>query len=334
MKLPAIIALAAWAFPLHALSDHSSGCAHSSSNPIPGGPSIPFTVNVPTAGGSRRFLLHLPSTYSPNEPHPLILAFHGKGQDGAQFEDQTQLTNSSFNTLGAVVAFPEGIKNQWLGDPTSPPQNEVDDIAFATDLLADITENHCISLDRVFIVGFSNGGGLTHLLSCDPDFSRHVAAAAIVSGAFYKDHSLKGNQPLFGRCAPARSPLPVLEMHGSQDPVIHYDGKTTPDGDTYPIEEWLVDWRKRNGCDDGENEEVEQVHGDGAQKRVWSCGNEQDRVLVHYFVKGFGHGWPSRQKQDDDEQRFGPLAWDGTRDIIDFFTLPAEAMDSDTKDEL
>lgn len=107
--------------------------------PTPGGPSVPLAIHVPTAGGTRDYLLSLPTGYSSSCPTPLILAFHGKGQDGAQFERQTQLSDSAFNTMGAVLAFPNGINKQWTGDPKSPPRHELGDIAFARELLSHVT---------------------------------------------------------------------------------------------------------------------------------------------------------------------------------------------------
>jgi len=285
--------------------------------PTPGGPSVSLPIEAPTAGGSRSYLLNLPTGYSSSSPSPLILAFHGKGQDGAQFERETQLTHPEFNTIGAVLAFPNGINKQWTGDPESPPRHEVDDIAFARELLSHILEHYNIARERVYIIGFSNGGGLTNLLSCDYLFSASIAAAAIVSGAIYKDKSLKGDEPLFDKCEPARSPFPMLEMHGSKDPVIHYDGKSTPDGETHAIEEWLTGWRKRNGCREGNRKEVKDIYEGSVKKSAWWNSMDQEAV-VHYYIRGFGHGWPSTKKQDDDHQRYGPLTWDGTKDIVSF----------------
>lgn len=287
-------------------------------HPTPGGPSLSLTIDAPTAGGPRTYLLNLPSGYSASEPSPLIVAFHGKGQDGTQFERETQLTDPAFNTLDAIIAFPNGINKQWIGDPESPPRHEQDDIAFARELLTHLLEHYSIARERVYIVGFSNGGGLTSLLSCDRTFSASIAAAAIVSGAVYKDKSLKGDEQLFDKCEPARSPLPILEMHGSKDPVIHYDGKSTPDGETYPIKEWLAGWRKRNGCNEETRSESMDIHNDSVKKSVW-WNNKDQEAVVHYFIKGFGHGWPSVKKQDDDNQRYGPLKWNGTKDIVSFF---------------
>lgn len=330
MRLIAATALAAYIIRLHAAK--TPGCAHDTPWQLlatPGHSSTTLTIDVPTAGGTRNYLLNLPAGYSHSTPQPLILAFHGKAQDGAQFEAQTQLTDPNFNALGAVVAFPEGINNQWLGDPESPPKKELNDIAFAQTLFEHLTKEYCVDLSRVYIVGFSNGGGLTNLLACDATFSSHVAAAAIVSGAVYRDKSLKGDELLFDACNSARSPLPILEMHGSKDPVIHYDGKSTPDGETYPINELVAGWRERNGCTG--KAVAKSIHGGSVAKKSWYRDDEE--VMSHYYIEGFGHGWPSTMKQEDDGQRYGPLTWNGTKDILDFLeskTLSA----SKIRDEL
>lgn len=315
----------------------------------------------------------------------MVLAFHGKAQDGKLFEAQTQLTEREFNEMGAVVVFPEGMGGMWMGDPEAPPRRERDDIAFgryvsnsscasfwegrdmlhknpphdtllshasslqthvetlplteklrvAQSLLEHVTKEYCVDLSRFYIVGFSNGGGLTTLLACDPDFSAHIAAAAIVSGAVYKDKSLKGDEPIFDVCKPAWSPLPILEMHGSKDPVIHYDGKSTPDGETYPIGQWVAGWRERNGCGGEMREEAKSIHGGSVAKTSWYCGDEE--VVNHFYIEGFGHGWPSTRRQEDDGQRYGPLEWNGTKDIVDFLkskTLPAGEHAGKIRDEL
>lgn len=51
-----------------------------------------------------------------------------------------------------------------------------------------------MDLERVYVVGFSNGGGLAQLVACDKEVGGRVAAVGIVSGAVYKDRSLKGRQ--------------------------------------------------------------------------------------------------------------------------------------------
>ena len=42
-------------------------------------------------------------------------------------------------------------------------------------------------------------------------------------------------------------------------------------------------------------------------------------VVVHYYIRGFDHGWPNTREQDDDGQRYGPVGWTGTGDIVGGF---------------
>ena len=46
-----------------------------------------------------------------------------------------------------------------------------------------------------------------------------------------------------------------MEMHGTRDPVIHVDGVSTPDGETWPVEEWAVEGWVRRNCGEGERRE-------------------------------------------------------------------------------
>ncbi|MCJ1477788.1 hypothetical protein MMC13_006461 [Lambiella insularis] len=288
----------------------------------PSNPLQSFTLNSPTGGGTRHFLIHLPTNYSPTSPTPLILAFHGKGQTAAEFESQTQLSDPEFNDW-AIVAYPQGINKQWTGDPTSPPLYTINDIDFATDLLAHITSTHAIDPRRIYAVGFSNGGGLTALLAGDAHLSSKIAAFAIASGAFYKDAALK--DPLFSHPSPSRSPVPILELHGDKDPVIHYDGKTTPDGETYSLPEWLEGWAQRNDAVERGSQSL--LEGE-VEKISWKR-NGRD-VLVHWKIAGFGHGWPSRRKQEDDGQRYGPVGFVGAEVVMSWLEGWVLALEEET----
>ncbi len=117
--------------------------------------------------------------------------------------------------------------------------------------------------------------------------------------------------------------------------MIHYDGKNTPDGETYPIDEWVAGWRERNGCGGKMRAEAETIHGGNVKKRSWWCDGKE--VISHYYIEGFGHGWPSTQRQEDDGKRYGPLQWNGTRDIVDFVkskSPPAGVHAGRVRDEL
>jgi poly(3-hydroxybutyrate) depolymerase len=198
--------------------------------------------------------------------------------------------------------------------------SEIDDIAFVRDLIKYLSKEICLDGDCIFAVGFSNGGGLTALLAGDKHLSIEIAGFAICSGAFYKDSALR--DPVFSRCAPGRTPIPILEFHGDKDPVIHYDGKTTPDGETYNIKDWLTEWARRNDCSVDAGYRCESLYNGNVDRSIWSKkrSNGDDRDLViHYYIHGFGHGWPTTTPLDNDFQRYGPTYFDATPLILDFF---------------
>ena len=300
--------------PAIAAKQPSSGCHGLDPAPYDKGPSFEDTVYSAAGGGERNFRLHIPPNYSVETPAPLILSFHGKAQNASAMETQTQFSNPDFNS-NALVAYPQGINKQWTGDPEAPATSEINDIAFANDLLDYLEENYCIDKSRIYASGFSNGGGLTDLLACNDKVSARLAAAAIASGAFYTDAALK--EPLFSHCSPSHI-LPIMEFHGSTDPVEHYDGKTTPDGESYSLPEWCGGWAIRNGCSKDNKNKTTKLYEGNVEKSTWSCGAVDD-VVTHYYIHGFGHGWPSTVPLENDYQRYGPTCFNATSIIMEFF---------------
>jgi poly(3-hydroxybutyrate) depolymerase len=293
----------------------SNGCTHVTSVPYhKSAGTSELSIDSPAGGGERQFRLFIHPSYVVSEPAPLILAFHGKAQNASAMEFQTQFSSPGFNN-NTIIAYPQGINKQWSGDPEAPLTSEINDIEFANDLLDYIEQEYCIDTSRVYATGFSNGGGLTDLLACDTEVSTRMAAAAIASGAFYKDSALK--EPLFSHCTPSHV-LPIMEFHGSKDPVEHYDGKTTPDGESYALPEWAEEWAIRNGCNIGEENKTVKLFNGNVEKSMWSCGENED-VVIHYYIHGFGHGWPSTVPLENDYQRYGPTYFNATPVIMDFF---------------
>lgn len=175
---------------------------------------------------------------------------------------------------------------------------------------------------------------MTDLLVCNTKVSARLAATAIAPGALYKESALK--EPLFSRCTPSHV-LPIMEFHGSKDPVEHYDGKTTPDGESYALPEWAEEWTIHNGCKNGGRSKTVKLFNGGVEKSTWSCGANEGFV-VHYYIHGFGDGWPSTVSLEDDYQRYGPTYFNATLAILDFFRehvlLPESNERRREKDEL
>lgn len=224
-----------------------------------------------SGGYTRHYLLHLPDDYTPDEPLPLVLAFHGRHGTGYDIE-----SFSGIDTLDAVAVYPIGLpgdKNEtaWEGAPYSPA---ADDVLFVSDLLTELQQRLCIDPLRIYATGKSNGAGFVGLLACE--LPGRIAAFAAVSGAFYPT----------GRPCQPRLPVPIMEFHGTGDTVVNYDGE--PDKGLPAIPDWMAGWARRDHCDAQPDTIFDQDDVTGLE---WGdcAGHAQ---VIHYRIDGANHTWP------------------------------------------
>lgn len=81
---------------------------------------------------------------------------------------------------------------------------------------------------------------------------------------------------------------PIMEAHGQNDSIIAYDGDNTPDPNTIPIPQWLHAWLEKEECQDA-RPKTKTVFSGRVKIFIWGCAGWKD-LLVHYFIKDFGHG--------------------------------------------
>jgi polyhydroxybutyrate depolymerase len=165
-------------------------------------------------GKNRKYVLHVPNAYDGTKPVPLIIDFHGLGGDG-QGESGGSPYPAQTDAEGVIMAFPSGEPgpsgNAWNVGPCCV--SGVDDVAFAKSLVSEIAKSACIDPKRVYAVGFSMGGGMSHYLAC------HAADvfAAVAPAAF---DLLEEN---VDACQPSR-PISVVSFRGTGDGVVPYAG--------------------------------------------------------------------------------------------------------------
>ncbi len=168
-----------------------------------------------TVGGkSRTYVLHVPAAYDGSKPAPLIVDFHPLGGSGP-----SERTGSPYPAQadpdGVVMAFPSGLSGPSGGAWNVGPccVKDTDDVEFARALVAQVQSKACIDPKRIYAVGFSMGGGMSHYLAC------HAADvfAAVAPAAF---DLLEENVE---DCAPSR-PISVVSFRGTSDPVVEYEG--------------------------------------------------------------------------------------------------------------
>jgi polyhydroxybutyrate depolymerase len=189
---------------------------------------------------------HLPRTWDRARPAPLLVMLHGYGSEGEQHARSLGLTALS-DEEGFVLAYPDGLvdsEGRRFWNATNAccdfDGRGVDDVAFVSFVIDDLSSRMPIDPRRVYVVGHSNGGFLAHRLACD--LAPRIAAVVSIAGAGWKDPS---------RCAPSE-PVSVLQIHGDADPIIRPGGGRVFDksGREYPgAEETMKAWATRLGCD-------------------------------------------------------------------------------------
>lgn len=212
-----------------------------------GGPAVGAEPSAtPDEGSSlvadRPYGFKVPRGYDEATPTPLVILLHGYTSNGARQDEYFRLSPLA-DEKTFLLAYPDGTTNatgQRFWNATDACCNffasDVDDVAYLEALIDDVASRYNLDRRRVFVVGHSNGGFMSHRFACDAAPS--VAAIVSLAGAQWKDP---------GRCSPA-SAVSVLQVHGTDDGTIEYTGGSTPGG-AYPgAEETMATWAGKFGC--------------------------------------------------------------------------------------
>lgn len=182
-------------------------------------------------------------------------------------------------------------------------------------MITQISNTYCISPKKIYATGKSGGAGLTALLACDPKASALIAAFAPVAAANYL--LANGSEPA---CNPARLPIPMLEFHGWEDNTILYIGgnNTRKNGVTPPVDEWIDDWARRDGCTVSENHTMTLCTPDKpvVTHYSWDC-DAVEGAVQHYNISNLAHNWPSVPPGNSETER--STCFNATTLIMEFF---------------
>jgi polyhydroxybutyrate depolymerase len=255
-----------------------AGCSPANSNPAANCAPGTYDEKISSGGLVRQYRLHVPATYQPGNPVPLVVGFHGAGSSGATFESYSGLSTLA-DQAGFIAVYPQGLGDvsNWDTLPNSK------DVPFVGDLLDSLEKRCSLDSKRIFATGHSRGGGMVNRLGCE--LSDRIAAIGPVSGD-YTDSAI---------CSPSR-PMPVVAFHGSLDPTFPYNGFGIPGEihDSYfnlgiPIPVWAASWGERNGC--SYKASIVFQEGQVSGQEWGNCQAGADVLL--YTVNDGTHDWPS-----------------------------------------
>jgi hypothetical protein len=88
--------------------DINSGCNKALPTGVDPDASVNLTLSSSSGVTPRKYRLHLPKGYDGSKALPLILSFHGRGQDALYQENLSQFSNASYGFEGIAV-YPEGV---------------------------------------------------------------------------------------------------------------------------------------------------------------------------------------------------------------------------------
>ncbi|MFI1916605.1 alpha/beta hydrolase family esterase [Nocardia sp. NPDC020380] len=237
-----------------------------------GSAGISLDRSMRVGDSNRSFIEHLPGGFRMGVRYPAIVAFPGRGESDSSMEQYSQL-----DSISAIVLYPQGLpgyggKSSWEATPYSGPSAK--DYEFATAVTDWLRRSDCVDAARIDFAGKSDGGGFAASAACTiPE----VAAVAAISAAVYS---------AFGRCTPQGRAIALLTMHGTDDPVVPYDGDQQRG--LMSTDAWVAEWRDRDGCTG--NPDTSTLGSDVTQS-VWALCAPGGAVAA-YRIAGGGHTWP------------------------------------------
>jgi polyhydroxybutyrate depolymerase len=231
-----------------------------------------------SSGQSREYLLHVPSTYDPAKPTPLVISMHGAGLWGAA-QKETSQWNDLADKQRFIVVYPSGARGNgpriWHVEPSA---GLMTDVRFISQLIDTLAASYNIDRSRIYANGVSNGGGMAFVLSCA--LSDRIAAVGMVAAA----------QTLPWEWCTDRRAVPMIAFHGTHDPIIPYNGgRAWISSRAFPnVPKWTANWAARNRC---AAQPVDSVVAEDVTRRAYTSCADGATVML-YTVQGGGHTWP------------------------------------------
>jgi len=252
------------------------------------------TEQIEFDGLNRTYLKYIPAGFDANSSLPLVLNFHGgagNASDQLAVADLRSLADQDQFILLYPDAYPEPLQGEtnWQvvvsGDLPFTTPTAHDDIGFVDALIDEMHTLHGIDLNRVYAMGYSNGGGFTFDLACR--LNERIAAIGVVARTMYIESYEACN---------VTHPTAVMTILGTADYISDYNGIIYEGTEYYAsAEDSHQLWIDGNGLEITASEEnvpdISSNDGSTADLLTWSS-TDQCIALEHYRINGGGHDWP------------------------------------------
>lgn len=226
----------------------------------------------------RKYRLYVPLSYNNSSAVPLLFNLHGYTSNATQQQLYGNFMPIA-DTAKFIMVLPEGTApagSQYFNAGFGPGAN---DLLFMNDLIDSLKLNYNIDNNCIYSCGMSNGGIMSYYLACNS--ANRFAAVASVTGSMLNS---------WFTLAPNR-PVPVMEIHGTNDATVPYNGDAT----FAPIDSVVKKWAKHNNCNltpitfNVPNSVA--TDGASAVNYKYTGGTNNADVELYKVISG-GHTWP------------------------------------------
>jgi polyhydroxybutyrate depolymerase len=251
-------------------------------------------LNLRTGKNDRHFLLHIPEGYTASRPLPLVVVLHGAFSTAREVEKWSGWSQLA-DREGFIVIYPEGIGilgflQHWNAGHCCGKALEKNwnDVAFIESAIDGICSQYEVDKQRIYMMGYSNGGMLTYRFAAER--SSLLAAAASVAGAI--NSRVSQDQPAWQMPSPERA-VPFLIMHGNADKAIPYEGKKAVvragKRQYHSVADAAGFWITANKTTQGPVRTTS--FGGMVSEESWTDADNRNEVRV-YRIFNWGHKWP------------------------------------------
>lgn len=272
-----------------------ANCTASLPKDVPSGPkTYKNKVDIRIMGNRRSYLVHVPPAHATQYPLPLVVAIHGAFETAKYMEERSGFSDLA-DKKGFVVVYPNGfglfgLLQHWNAGHCcgKAAADGLDDVGFLTNVIEDVEERLRIDPNRIYMVGFSNGGMLAYRFAAEK--AGILSALAAVAATIGSTSS--GDEPLWRMPDPV-APLPLIALHGLADEAIPAQGGVSPkrggDQSFLSVKDATNFWIRNNGCDP--DPLLEEIHKGDVLKQTWQGCREHADVAL-YLLEDWAHVWP------------------------------------------
>lgn len=239
-----------------------------------------YTTNV--NGVNRTYKVYVPAIYNATQMVPLVFNFHGYGSNIAQQEAYGEFRPIA-DTANFIIIHPQGLSisgsTGWQNFTTVAAAQA--DINFVEKMITEVSALYNIDASRIYSTGMSNGGFMSYDLACF--LSSRFAAIASVTG---------GMTALHKNSCQAMHPTPIMQIHGTADAVVNYDGSSLG---VLSVDSLVKFWINFNHCNPTPVftavPDINTTDNCTAEHYVYNGGTNGATVELYKIIGG-GHNWP------------------------------------------